>query len=89
MEITVDVVSEKNIGGAELRVYGLEKLGYYLFDRKKPVKLKIGVNRFELEYIIPSCSACSGLDAGAYDLIAEIEYVKRVIGVDNTSVEIR
>ncbi|MEA1924947.1 MAG: hypothetical protein U9M95_03665 [Candidatus Altiarchaeota archaeon] len=89
MEITVDVVSERNIGGAALRVYGLKKLSYYFLDRKESVDINIGVNRFGVDYTIPSCSACSGLDTGAYDINAEIEYVGGVIGEGNTSVEIR
>jgi len=79
MEITVDVVSERNIGGAALRVYGLKKLSYYFLDQKESIDINIGVKRFKVDYTIPSCNACSGLDTGVYDINAEIGYVRGII----------
>lgn len=84
----MDVVSERNISGAALRVYGLKKLSCYPLDQKESIDINIGVNRFKVDYIIPPRNACSGLDTGVYDINAEIKYVRRIIGWDNTSVEI-
>jgi len=89
MDIEVEVKSELNIGGAALRVYGLERRGYFFLDQKKPIVISSGDNLFEFEYTTPACSACSGLRAGDYYVKAEIEYIGQIIGVGNTSIRIK
>lgn len=89
INITVTVISEKEIGGAALRVYGLKKSSYYYLDKKENIDIKAGVNVYRYEMKTPRCNVCSGIKAGTYNINAEITYLGGVVGAGIKEVEIR
>jgi len=90
MNITVLVSSQGDMSNTTLRITGIQnKYGEYQLDDEIPVNLSNGRNIIPYEHKMPTCSSCSGLSAGTYQI--DVALVQNGIIISNTthSVELK
>jgi hypothetical protein len=73
MNITVLVSSQGDMSNTTLRIHGIQSRdGDFQLDKEIPVNLSPGLNTLVYGHQLPSCSSCSGLSAGTYQIEAEL-----------------
>lgn len=69
MKLQVSVSSGSNIGNTTVHLEGItDRYGDVRLKKDIPVNLVPGTNTVAYEYQLPTCSKCSGLDAGDYPI---------------------
>jgi hypothetical protein len=73
MNITVLASSQGDMSNTTLRLHGIQdRYGDFQLDQEIPVNLSPGLNTLVYSHQLPSCSSCSGLSAGTYQIEAEL-----------------
>lgn len=73
MNITVLASSQGDMSNTTLRIRGIQSRdGDFQLDKEIPVNLSPGLNTLVYGHQLPSCSSCSGLSAGTYQIEAEL-----------------
>jgi len=73
MNITVLASSQGDMHNTTLRLRGIQSQhGDFQLDEEIPVNLSPGLNTLVYDHQLPSCSSCSGLGAGTYQIEVEL-----------------
>ena len=82
MNITVLANSQGDMSNTTLRLRGIQdRHGDFQLDQETPVNLSPGLNTLVYDHQLPSCSSCSGLSAGTYQI--EVELIHNGMIVSN------
>lgn len=82
MNVTVLANSQGDMSNTTLKLHGIQdRHGDYQLDKEIPVNLSPGLNTLVYNHQLPSCSSCSGLSAGTYQI--EVELIHNGIIVSN------
>lgn len=89
MGITVSVSSQGNMANSTLIFRGLkDRHGEFQLDEEIPVNLSPGPNMLVYEHQLPSCSSCSGLSAGTYQIEVALAHNGIVISNMTRSIDL-
>ncbi len=84
MTITVLASAQGDMSNTTLRITGIKnKYNEFQLDDEIPVNLSPGTNIVTYEHKMPSCSSCSGLSAGTYQI--DVALVHNGIIISNTT----
>ncbi|MBP7715875.1 MAG: hypothetical protein KA094_01145 [Methanoregulaceae archaeon] len=82
MNITVSASARGDMSNTTLKLVGIKsRHGDYQLDKEIPVTLTPGQNSLRYNHTLPTCSSCSGLSAGMYDI--DVELVRNGTVVSN------
>lgn len=83
---TVTLHSESEIPGVRVLVYGVQlKSGRNLLDDNRLLYVRPGLNTANFALELPSCSTCSGMLAGEYNVFAKAVMGNRTLAESNCS----
>ena len=73
IQIVIKVIAPEYIENADLRFFGVEnKYGAYKVKRNMKMNLTEGLNVIETKSNIPSCTGCSGITPGLFQVYAAL-----------------
>lgn len=82
MNITVLANAQGDKSNTTLKFRGLQdRYGDFQLEKEIPANLSSGLNLLAYEHQLPSCSSCSGLSAGTYQI--EVELIQDGIVISN------
>lgn len=82
MNITVLAKLQGDMSNTSLKLRGLQdRHGDFQLEKEIPVNLSSGLNILTYDHQLPSCSSCSGLSAGTYQI--EVELIQDGIVLSN------
>jgi len=89
MNITVLASSQGDMSNTTLRLRGIQdRHGDFQLDLESPVNLSPGLNTLVYDHQLPSCSSCSGLSAGTYQIEVELIHNGMVISNMTHSIQL-
>jgi hypothetical protein len=89
MKISVDVTASGTLDNTLLKIEGIEdRYGDFRLSREIAANLTPGTNQFTVDFRLPSCSHCAGLDAGTYFVNVTIEKDGRIMDMASREVRI-
>ncbi len=84
MTITVFANAQGDMSNTTLRITGIKnKYGEFQLDDEIPVNLSAGSNIIPYQHKMPTCSSCSGLSAGTYQI--DVALVQNGVIISNTT----
>ncbi|MCU0631364.1 MAG: hypothetical protein MUC66_00100 [Methanolinea sp.] len=82
MKIAVSIRSQGDMGNASLRLLGIQdRYGDFQLHQEVPVNLSPGPHTLVYDHQLPTCSSCSGLAAGTYQI--EVLLIQKGIVISN------
>ncbi|MBD3261159.1 MAG: hypothetical protein GF334_05670 [Candidatus Altiarchaeales archaeon] len=90
MNMSVNIHSPLN-SSCEVWVHGIKPYRKSNLERlylKKDVDLNAGLNEVVFEYKLPSCTSCSGIREGSYEVVCEVSCGNQTL-IQNKSIEVR
>ena len=89
MNITVLANSQGDMSNTTLRLRGIQdRHGDFQLDQESPVNLSPGLNTLLYDHQLPSCSSCSGLSAGTYQIEVELIHDGMIISNMTHSIQL-
>lgn len=90
MNITVLANAQGDMSNTTLKIRGLQdRHGDFQLEKEIPVNLSSGLNILAYDHQLPSCSSCSGLSEGTYQIEIELIHDGTIISNMSHSIQLK